>query len=94
MDAATIDQETVKEANEAVPASPVASKPDTPPPKEDAFEQFKNGSGSEIHGILIHNKGEWWTPVSVAMPHYCYMHICIMMLARICQQAGRRLASV
>lgn len=56
---ATQGQEAVKEANEASPASPVAKKPDTPPPKEDAFEQFKNGSGAEIHTILMHNKGEW-----------------------------------
>ena len=57
---ATLDQEDAKGASEATPASPVVSKPDTPPPKEDAFEQFKNGSGSEIHGVLVHNKGAWW----------------------------------
>ena len=35
-------------------------RPSTPPPKEDAFEQFKRERGSEINKILLSNKGQWF----------------------------------
>ena len=31
--------------------------PSTPPPKDEAFEQFKRERGSEINKILLLNKG-------------------------------------
>ena len=34
-------------------------RPSTPPPKEEAFEQFKKERGSEINKILLSNKGQW-----------------------------------
>ena len=34
-------------------------RPYTPPPKEEAFEQFKKERGSEINKILLSNKGQW-----------------------------------
>lgn len=73
---AALDQEDAKGASEATPASPVVRKPDTPPPKEDAFEQFKNGSGSEIHGVLMHNKGERWKCFWVSLAGVHPMHTC------------------
>ena len=33
-------------------------RPSTPPPKEEAFEQFKRERGSEINKILLSNKGQ------------------------------------
>ena len=33
-------------------------RPSTPPPKDEAFEQFKRERGSEINKILLLNKGE------------------------------------
>ena len=33
-------------------------RPSTPPPKEEAFEQFKRERGSEINKILLNNKGQ------------------------------------
>ncbi len=34
------------------------TRPSTPPPREDAFEQFKQERGKEINQILLQNKGE------------------------------------
>ena len=36
-------------------------RPSTPPPKEEAFEQFKKERGSEINKILLSNKGQWFS---------------------------------
>ena len=33
-------------------------RPPTPPPKAEAFEQFKRERGSEINKILLNNKGQ------------------------------------
>ncbi len=29
----------------------------TPPPREEAFETFKNGRGKELHAVFLQNKG-------------------------------------
>lgn len=43
-----------KSPMESVPGT----RPSTPPPRSEAFEQFKQERGSEINKILLLNKGE------------------------------------
>ena len=69
-------------------------RPSTPPPKEEAFEQFKKERGSEINKILLSNKGQWvqiytWLPdIGVhemhgrMHPNYC--QITILLVVDLC----------
>ena len=41
------------------------TRPSTPPPKEEAFEQFKRERGSEINKILLSNKGQWFIDYNI-----------------------------
>lgn len=48
------EEQEQKSPMESVPGS----RPSTPPPRSEAFEQFKQERGSEINKILLLNKGE------------------------------------
>ena len=48
------DEQEQKSPMESVPGT----RPSTPPPRSEAFEQFKQERGSEINKILLLNKGE------------------------------------
>ncbi len=47
-----------EEGHTDVGPSEPSTRPCTPPPREEAFEQFKHERGREINMILLQNKGE------------------------------------
>ena len=42
------------------------TRPDTPPAKEEAFEDFKKRRGSELNRVLLDNKGLVITALSLS----------------------------
>ncbi len=50
--------EVNEEGQTDVAPSETSTRPSTPPPKQEAFEQFKQERGREINLILLQNKGE------------------------------------
>lgn len=51
-----IDNDVAQSVSPTLPQSP-SQRPNTPPPKREAFEEFKQERGSEINRILNENKG-------------------------------------
>ena len=58
-DEAETDFDVVKETNQLPPTDDKRDsiRPDTPPSREEAFEQFKREKGKEINRVLMENKG-------------------------------------
>lgn len=52
------DKLDIAQSTSPVPQSP-SQRPNTPPSKKDAFEEFKRERGSEINRILNENKGNF-----------------------------------
>ena len=70
------EEAVIKETPLEVPEGPVvvsehSSRPNTPPPKEEAFEMFKKDKGKELNTVLLQNKG-------IDVRTYVYvLYICI-----------------
>lgn len=51
-------------------------RPSTPPPREEAFETFKNGRGKELHAVFLQNKGTrmftFMIVLRLRVNHYSY----------------------